>query len=210
MRIGIIGTGNIGATAARLLAGAGHEVALGTRRDPADLAELVAKLGPGASAGPQAEAAAAPDAVLVAVPLHAIDDLPADAFATAVVIDANNYYPGRDGRIAELDDGTTTSSELLAARLPGIPVVKAFNTMQSGTLAGQGMPDSPMEDRLAIPLAGDDASAKATVAGLIEAIGFAPVDSGGLADGGRRQQPGAPVYGVEVGPQEAQKLIAQA
>jgi hypothetical protein len=110
------------------------------------------------------------------------------------VVDANNYYPARDGSIAELDDDSTTSSELLAAHIPASKVVKAFNTMHYRPLAGEGRPDAPRDERLAIFLAGDDEDAKRTVAGLIDELGFAPVDTGGLADGGRRQQPGAPVY----------------
>jgi len=82
--------------------------------------------------------------VLVAIPLKAYRDLPPDALARRIVVDANNYYPGRDGQVAALDDGSPTSSERLAEHLPGARVIKAFNTMQSGTLASRGAPDAPV------------------------------------------------------------------
>src|SRR2546421_455409 len=113
--------------------------------------------------------------------------------ATAgTVIDANNYYPQRDGQIAELDSGEIGSSELLARKLPGARVVKAFNTMLYRRLMHEGRPRGAA-DRLAIPLAGDDAQAREMVARLIDDMGFDPIDAGTLADG-RDQEPGTSVY----------------
>ena len=117
MKIGIIGSGNIGATTARLFAGAGHEVTIANSRGPESLTELVHDIGPQARAATVEDAARASDVVLVAIPLRACPDLPADAFAGKIVIDANNYYPQRDGEIAGLESGETTSSELLARHL---------------------------------------------------------------------------------------------
>lgn len=207
MRIGIIGSGNIGSTTARLFAAAGHEVTVANSRGPESLRELVGELGQHAQAGTVADAAREADVVLVAVPLRAYSDLPAEAFAGKVVIDANNYYPERDGRIAELESGETTSSELLARHLSGARVVKAFNTMNFRPLGSEGRPQAPRAERLAIYLAGDDDGAKAIVAGLIEEIGFAPVDTGGLHDGGARQQPGAPIYNNPMTAQEAEAAV---
>jgi predicted dinucleotide-binding enzyme len=124
-----------------------------------------------------------------------------------VVIDANNYYPTRDGHFPELDDDTTTSTELLAAHLPGAHVVKAFNTMFWELLRDRGT-QAPRDERLAILLAGDDQDAKDRVSGLIEEIGFAPVDTGGLAEGSRRQQPGAAAYGNPSTAREAERMLA--
>lgn len=192
MDVGIIGSGNIGQAAATRLVAAGHRVMLSNSRGPETLAELEQSLGQLASAGTVEQAAAFGPVVLVAVPLAAVSTLPADALAGRIVIDANNYYPGRDGQIAELDEGHAGSSELLARRLPGARVVKAFNTIYFERLQHAGKPAGAAE-RLAIPLAGDDAEAKRVVGGLIDAMGFDPVDGGSLADG-RRQQPGTPVY----------------
>jgi predicted dinucleotide-binding enzyme len=193
MRVGIVGAGRIGeAVAARLVTG-GHEVMLANSREPETLADLEQSLGQNAQAGTIEQAIGFGEVVVVAIPLHAIDALPTDLMAGHIVIDANNYYPGRDGEIAQLDTGELGSSELLAQRLPGARVVKAFNTMNFARLRDGGRPHGAQE-RLAIPLAGDDASAKQAVSQLIDDMGFDPVDAGTLSDG-RRQQPGTPVYG---------------
>lgn len=194
MHIGIVGSGSTGSTVARLAVDAGHEVTLSNRRGPESLAPLVEELGPQAHAGTVEEAAGSGDLVVVSVPFGVIGTLPAPAFEGRVVIDASNYYPDRDGHVAELDNDETTSSELLAAHLPGATVVKAFNTMYYKYLADGGGPDRPRDARLALFVAGDDAAAKALVGDLIEAVGFVSVDTGGLADGGRLQQPGGPIY----------------
>ncbi len=209
MRIGIIGSGRIGATVAHLLICAGHEVAIANSRGPASLSDLVGELGDGAAvaAASVEDAAAFGTAVLVAVPLHAVSTLPASAFDGKVVIDANNYYPGRDGDIAALDDDSKTSSELLAAQLPGAHVVKAFNTMFFETLAGEGMPGAPRRQRLALFVAADDPAAKELVSGLIEEIGFAAIDIGTLADS-RIGQPGGAVYNRPLNGAEAEVVLA--
>lgn len=106
-----------------------------------------------------------------------------------------------------IDLGDDTSSEATARRLPGARVVKAFNTTFWRHLARQGRPEVPMTERRAIPLAGDDADAKAVVARLIEEIGFAPMDTGGLREGGRRQQPGTPLYNRDLTQREALALL---
>ena len=206
MRIGIIGSGNIGSTAGRLFAGAGHEIAIANSRGPETLTDLIQEIGDNATAATLEEAASFGDAVLVAIPFGAYGDLPAESLSGRVVIDAMNYYPSRDGNFAELDDGSTTSSELLAAHAPEAKVVKAFNTMNWKVLRDRGKPGGG-DDRLAIFVAGDDAHAKTLVAGLIEDIGFAPVDTGSLAEGGRRQQPGSAIYGEPVTESEGRGVL---
>ena len=207
MKIGIIGSGNIGATTARLFAGAGHDVTIANSRGPESLAELVGDLGPNAQAATVEDAARASDVVLIAIPLRAYPDLPAEAFAGKVVIDANNYYPQRDGQIPELDREETTSSELLARHLTGARIVKSFNTMNFRPLGSDGRPDAPRAERLAIYLAGDDEGAKEIVAGLIDEVGFAPVDTGSLHEGGVRQQPGSPIYNNPMPAEEAEAAV---
>ena len=205
--IGVIGSGKIGSTSAQGFLRVGHRVAIANSRGPDSLAELVGSLGDGAKAATVEEAATFGEIVLVAVPLKAYDELPAKAFEGKLVIDANNYYPGRDGEIAELESGATTSSELLAAHLAGARVVKAFNTMNFKPLGNEGRPDAPREERLALFVAGDDAEAKARVAALIDELGFAAVDTGSLAEGGRRQQPGSPIYNDPMTAPEAEAAL---
>jgi hypothetical protein len=207
MKIGIIGSGKIGATTARLLAEAGHDVTIANSRGPESLTEVVSEIGPRATAGTVEDAARAGDVVVVAVPLRAYPDLPAEAFTGKIVVDANNYYPQRDGQIPELDREETTSSELLARHLAGARIVKSFNTMNFRPLGSDGRPDAPRAERLAIYLAGDDEGAKEIVAGLIDEVGFAPVDTGSLHEGGARQQPGSPIYNNPMPAEEAEAAV---
>jgi 8-hydroxy-5-deazaflavin:NADPH oxidoreductase len=209
MRIGVIGSGNIGSAAAQRFVDAGHDVAIANSRGPESLRDLVDELGERAKAATVEDAARFGELVLVAIPLGAIGELPAAAFAGKIVVDANNYYPGRDGQIPELDSDQTTSSELLARQLPAATVIKAFNTMYAATLRDQGHPESAREDRLVLYVAGDDPEAKGRVIELVEETGFAAVDTGSLAVGGRLQQPGSAVYTKEVTPAEAESLLGK-
>jgi predicted dinucleotide-binding enzyme len=205
MKIGIIGAGMIGATAARLFVNAGHEVALSNSRGPASLAALVAELGPRARAMTVTDAARWGDVVLLAVPWRVPEALPpADAVAGKIVIDAMNPY-AEDGGVIDL--GATTSSEATRRRLPGARLVKAFNTIWYKHLAERGRPQRSIDGRHAIFVAGDDESAKRTVIGLIEAIGFGAVDTGSLVEGGRRQQPGTPFYNQVITVRDARVLV---
>jgi predicted dinucleotide-binding enzyme len=197
MNVGIIGAGKIGQAVATRLVTAGHRVMISNSRGPETLAEVEQSLGQDAGAGTTVDAARFGEIVVVAIPLVRIDSLPAAELDGKVVVDANNYYPQRDGQIAELNSGELGSSELLARMLPGAKVVKAFNTIYYKRLSGEGRPRDA-GDRLAIPLAGDDTAAKQLVAGLIDDMGFDPVDAGSLADG-RNQQPGTPAYNNPVG-----------
>ena len=208
MKIGIIGSGNIGASAAQLFVRAGHEVALSNSRAGHGLEALVAELGGKAKAGTIEDAAAFGEVALVAIPFGEYKTLPANAFEGKVVIDAGNYFPERDGRFPELDSDETTSSELMSAHLKGARLVKGFNTIYFKHLATQGDPGKPLEERRAVFIAGDDSGAKEIVARLIEEIGFAAVDTGFLPEGGRRQQPGTAVYNVEVNAKEAAALLS--
>jgi predicted dinucleotide-binding enzyme len=207
MKIGIIGTGNIGGTAARLFVRAGHEVAVSNSRGPETLTGLVSELGDRAQALTVDEAARFGDVVLVAIPLGKYRELPAAAFYGKVVIDAGNYYPSRDGQIGELDNGETTSSEMVSEHLKGARLVKGFNTIYYLHLADQGDAALPLDKRRAIFIAGDDSEAKEVVAKLIEEIGFAAVDTGFLRDGGKRQQPGSPIYNQTLTAEEAEAVL---
>jgi predicted dinucleotide-binding enzyme len=190
MRIGIIGSGKIGRTVAGHAVDAGHEVAVSNSRGPDSLADLVDALGPNARAATVEDAARFGDVVFEAIPFGEYETLPADALAGKVVVSASNYYPDRDG---EIDLGGHTATELVATHLADSTVVKAFNTMYYETLREEARPDAPPADRFVLFLAGDDEQAKETVAELIEAFGFAPLDVGALRDG-RHMEPGSPVY----------------
>ena len=204
MNIGVIGSGNIGATAARLFAAAGHQVAISNSRGPETLEGLVEEIGPGVRAATVEEAARFGEVVMEAIPFGRYESLPAEKLAGKVFITASNYYPARDG---EVEHGDLSSSELIQQHLPGARVVKAFNTIYFVRLGENGRPGAPIEEREAIFISGDDEEAKGVVSGLIEEIGFAPVDAGTLA-GSRRQEPGSPVYNVAMSPAQAREMLA--
>jgi predicted dinucleotide-binding enzyme len=206
MKIGIIGSGMIGATAARLFVGAGHQVAISNSRGPASLAPLVESLGAKARAASTEEVASFGEVVLVAIPFGKYQTIPGKPLQGKVVVDAMNYYPQRDGRI---EFGDSTSSELVGRHLPGARVVKAFNTMYYQTLATKGQTEAPVDDRLALFVAGDDAGAKAIVSRLIEEIGFAPADTGSLHDGGLLQQPGSQIYNRPMTGRDARTALSR-
>ena len=192
--LGLIGSGNIGGTLARLAVAAGLDVVLSNSRGPGTLASLVEELGPRARAATPAEAAAAGDWVVVTVPLKAYREVPVEPLAGKVVLDTGNYYPERDGRIAELDSEETTTSELIQDHLPDAKVVKAVNNIFFKHLATLGRP-SGAPDRSALPIAGDDTEAKAAATELLDVLGFDAVDAGPLAEGWRFQRD-TPVYVV--------------
>jgi 8-hydroxy-5-deazaflavin:NADPH oxidoreductase len=196
MRIGIIGAGKIGSTLARLFVAAGHDVAVANSRGPDSLRDLEQELGGHGHAVTTDEAARYGDVVVVTIPLGHYRDLPADDLTGKTVIDTCNYYPDRDGHITALDDGRTTSSELIQQHLRGAHVIKAFNAMRFDHLREYGH-EGGANQRYGIPVAGDDPAAKKQVFDLIEQIGFEPVDAGHLADG-RKFQPRTAVYTADL------------
>ncbi|MCW2838418.1 MAG: oxidoreductase coenzyme F420-dependent [Marmoricola sp.] len=199
--IGLIGSGHIGSTLARLAVAAGHDVVLSNSRGPETLTDLVDELGPQARAATPAEAAAAGDIVVVTVPLKAYREVPAEPLRGKVVIDTNNYYPQRDGQIAELDDESTTVSELLQAHLPESRVVKAFNNIYFGHLGTLQRPHGDPE-RSVLAIAGDDAEAKQAVTDLLDDLGYDAYDVGPLSEGWRYQRD-TPAYASLYSPEGA-------
>jgi predicted dinucleotide-binding enzyme len=193
-----------------LFADAGHEVAIANSRGPETLDAVVDELGENATAGTVEAVRDFGDVVFVSIPLGKYTELPTEGWEGKIVIDSNNYYPDRDGKIAELDSGETTSSEMLLLHLKGARLVKGFNTIWFEHLKTQGNVDLPLEERRAIFIAGDDSEAKAVVAKLIEDIGFAAVDTGFLAEGGRTQQPGTAIYNKDLTAAEAAKALTAA
>ncbi|MFG1833119.1 NADPH-dependent F420 reductase [Micromonospora chersina] len=193
MKIGIIGSGHIGGTLTRRLRTLGHDVAVANSRGPQSLSDLAAETG--ATAGTLEEAVQDAELVVIAIPVKAVPDLPAALFDGKLVVDADNYYPQRDGDIPELLDRSLSSSRWTADHLKGARVVKVFNNIQAAHLMDAGKP-AGTPGRIALPVAGDDADAKRVVMQLVDDLGFDPVD-GGTLDESWRQQPDTPVYGTD-------------
>lgn len=196
MKIGIIGAGHIGSTLAKRFSELGHEVSIANSRGPDTLKELAAQTG--ATAVTTEEAARAGEVVVVTIPMCNVPDLGMRLFErvpeSVVIIDTCNYYPQqRDGRIDGIELGLA-ESRWVAQQL-GRPVVKAFNNIYADHLGKSGKPPGS-SDRIALPYAGDDKTATAQVAALIDELGFDPVDDGTLEESWR-QQPGSLVYGTD-------------
>lgn len=206
--IGLIGAGHIGSQIARLAVARGYDVVISNSRGPATLAGLVAELGPRARAATPEEAARAGDIAVVTVPLKNYREVPVAPLAGKIVIDTNNYYPQRDGQIAELDNESTTTAELLQAHLPTSKVVKAFNHIYAAALTTDGQP-AGSKNRRALVIAGNDEQAKATVTRLLDEFGFDVVDAGPLKEGWRIQRD-TPGYGPRRTAEELRKDLAAA
>jgi hypothetical protein len=212
--LGIIGAGNIGTALAQAATDAGYDVVLSNSRGPETLTDLVSAIEARPSrrgrvrAATPAEAGAAGDLVVVTVPLKALPDVPVEPLAGKVVIDTNNYYPERDGHVAALDDETTTTSEMTQEHLPTSRVVKAFNHVYAADITGRRTPPGTPHRR-ALAIAGDDASAKETVASFIDELGFDVVDLGPLAEGWRVQRD-TPGYGPDLDADGLRRAAAEA
>ena len=177
MRLAIIGSGDLALTLAHRLTTTGHEVLIAGVHGPEEIRDVAAATT--AAPAPIEDAGKLAEVVFLVIPFGRHRQLPADAFAGKIVVDATDYFPDRDGRITELDEGRTTSTELLARHLRGARLVKAFNTINFLALA--------------VPMAGDDQAAKRVVEQLVVDLGFVPVDVGRLADSWR-MQPGMPIH----------------
>ena len=209
MRIGVIGAGAIGGTLARHLARLGHQVSMANSRGPDSLTALAAEIG--ATSVSVVDAANAGEVVIVSIPQKAVPDLPRGLFAkvpdSVVVIDTGNYYPElRDGRIDAIESGVL-DSQWVAQQL-GRPVIKAFNSIYARSLREKGVPKGTA-GRVALPVVGDRAEAKATVLRLVDELGFDPVDGGHL-DNSWRQQPGAPAYCRDLEVAALRRALAEA
>jgi 8-hydroxy-5-deazaflavin:NADPH oxidoreductase len=190
--IGFIGSGLISSQLARLATAAGLDVILSNSRGPETLAELVSELGLGARAATPEDAARDADLVVASIPFGAYRQLPAEALAGRIVIDTMNYYPERDGDMPEVATDQVATSELVQRHLNGSRVVRALNNMDWVRLRSRARP-AGAADRSALPIAGDDADAKAAVASFLDAIGYDAVDLGALSESWR-SAPSTPVY----------------
>lgn len=206
MKIGVIGAGFIGRALARLAVANGHEVVIANSRGPQTLTSTAIALH--SRAGTVEEAAHFGDVVVLAIPFPAIFELHPAAFDGRIVLDANNYYPKRDGNIAELASHQATTSGLLAKQLPGAKVVKAFNAILQDDIEKDARP-ARSRDRRALPIAGDDAEAKRVVAQLVDQFGFDPVDAGSLDESWRFER-AMPAYCVPLQADELKEALAAA
>jgi len=204
MKIGIIGAGHIGRIVATLSVQSGHTVMLSNSRGPETLASTIQTIG--CQAGTPEQAAAFGDVVVIAVPLKNYRSVPVAPLAGKIVVDANNYYPDRDGHIAALDSQATTTSELLASHLPASKIVKGLNAIMAHDLAADGKP-SASSGRRALPIAGNDADAKRVVAKLFDQFGFDIVDAGPLAEGWRFER-ARPAYCVPLDSATLTRILA--
>lgn len=188
--IGIIGAGHIGSQVARAAVKAGYNVVISNSRGPETLTALVEELGPKARAATAAEAAEAADFAVVTVPLHAYEAVPVEPLAGKIVIDTNNYYFERDGRIKVLDDGEETTSGLLQKHLPTSKVAKGFNHIGAPDITTDGKP-AGSDDRRALATSSDFDDAAALVEKLYDEFGFDTVNVGPLSESWRveRDQP---------------------
>jgi predicted dinucleotide-binding enzyme len=177
--IGILGSGHVGSSLAKAAIAHDYDVVLSNSQGPDSLAGLVASLGPRARAATPADAAAAGDFAIVAIPITTVSQVPVGPLAGKVVIATINYFPQRDGHIPALDNGTTTVPGILQAHLPASKVVRAFSMVDAADMSGDGHPKGDPKRR-ALALAGDDPAAKKLVAGLYDEFGFDAVDLGGL------------------------------
>ena len=207
MKIGILGAGSIGATLARKLSGAGHEVKVANSRGPETInPEIVAA---GARAVEAVDVVTDVDALIISVPLSripAIKPLIANLPAGAVIVDTSNYYPMRDGQVQALDDGQVES--VWITEQLGRPVAKAWNAVVAGSFEAKGKAAGD-PDRIAIPIAADREADKAVAVSLVEDTGFDAFDAGSLAESWR-QQPGAPAYCTDLTRQEIPEALAAA
>ncbi len=209
MNIGIIGTGNIGGLLAHKLSQAGHRVSVANSRGVAGVRQFAESIG--VTAADVKGAINGSEMVILAVPLPALAEMPAELFATlpadVPVVDTSNYYPDlRDVHIPALDAGQIES--LWVAQQIGRPVIKAFNNILADSLAERGLPQGE-QGRLAIAVAGDDAAAKQRVMEVVNQSGFDPVDGGSLADSWR-QQPSTPAYCCDWDAPTMQRALAAA
>jgi 8-hydroxy-5-deazaflavin:NADPH oxidoreductase len=203
--IGIIGAGEVGTAIAKAAIRLGYEVVIANSRGPETLKGLVDQLGPSARAGTAAQAAAAGDFAVIAVPLKLVNNMPVEELGGKIVIDTNNYMIWRDGKYPQIDSGEKTIYELRQEQLPTSKIVQAFSHIQAPHMAARARP-AGASDRIAVPISSNHPEAVALVAELLDRIGFDTVDNSPLSEAWR-SAPGQPAW-VALNRQTKSELIA--
>ncbi len=207
MKIGIIGSGNIGGNLGKHWAKVGHEVMFSSRH-PEELKPMAEKAG--AKIGTPEETAAFGEVILLAIPYGKVPNLAQQIgnLDNKILIDAANPYPHRDGDMAQkvIDDKSQTATGYVASQFPGAKTVKAFNSIYFKVIEEKAFRSG--DDRIAVQVCSNDEQAKETVKQLIEEIGFAPQDLGDLSKG-VLFEPDAPLYNQNLKIGEAEKLLSQ-
>lgn len=207
MKLGILGTGNIGKTLVRELTKAGHEIKVANSRGPETIDKQL--LANGARATTAQDAVRDVDVIILSIPFAShskVKSLLAGVPEEAVVIDTANYYPVRDGAIEAIDEGKVES--LWVVEQLGRPIAKAWNAIGAQAFSEFGMaPGSP--GRIAIPVAADRIVDREVAMRLVEETGFDAFDAGSLADSWR-QQPAAPAYCTNLKKKEMAAALAAA
>lgn len=202
--IGILGAGKVGTAIARRALAAGYEVRVASSRAPAEIALVLQFVAPGAIAASAADVVAASDIIILALPLSKYRSLDPAALKGKIVVDAMNYWAQTDGTLPEFE-GAPSSSEVIADHLNSARLVRGFNHMGYHEIDGEARPAGDPERR-ALAVAGDDAEARAVLAGMIDRLGFDPVDAGGLA-AARGFAIGTPVFGAPLNKQDLQAAL---
>ena len=204
-RLAVLGAGHVGPVIARLAIEVGYQVSIATSGDPDDIALITELVIPGAQPRWAPDAVADADIVVLAIPLHRFLDLAPGLLSGKLVVDAMNYWPASDGVHSAFEGGG--SSEIVARRLSGSAVVKALNHIGYHELEDLARPPGA-PDRRAAGVAGDDPAAVATIAGLVDRIGYDPVRLGSLR-AGRVLQPGGPVFGAVLPQPEFERAMRE-
>lgn len=207
MKIGIIGSGNIGGNLGKHWAKAGHEVMFSSRH-PKQLKLMADEVK--SKVGTSEEAAAFGEVILLAIPFGVILNVAQSigSLNGKILIDASNPYPHRDGKVAQevIDNESQTATGYVAGLFPGAKTVKAFNSIPCKVLIERAFAQD--DDRIAVQICSDEKQAKKIVMQLIEDIGFVPQDLGNLSQS-VLIEPDAPLYGQGLKLDEANKLLSQ-
>lgn len=206
--LGFIGAGKIGGTVAKLAAQLGYDVVVSNSRAPETLSDLVAEIGPSARAAWAAEASAAADIAMVSIPLKNIWQVDPAPLAGKIVLETNNYYPARDGRIEAIDEERATTTGLLQEHLPESRVVKIFNHINWTHIPTDGLPAGDPKRR-ALAIASDHADALDFARTFLDQLGYDAVDVGSVAESWRIER-GTPGYGARQTAAELTEALAQA
>ena len=204
LTVGIIGAGKLGIALAKVATSAGLEVWITSRNVPSTrlIAEVMA---PGVKVGTRGEVVANSELIVLALPLHRLNDLPTDALAGKIVVDAINHWEPVDGPMERYGVAKAATSSLVQAQFEGIRLVKGLNQLGYHDVEDGPRP-AGAADRLGVAVAGDDADAKSAVMELVESLGFDAVDAGSLAEG-ERLGPGGPAFGATLTAPELRKAL---